>query len=35
MNHNGDHKIAVKSDLCKDEPACATFRPTGTLKYTW
>jgi len=33
MNHDGGKNIAVKCDLCKGEPACAAFCPTGTLEY--
>jgi carbon-monoxide dehydrogenase iron sulfur subunit len=34
MTHDSARGIAIKCDLCgEDDPACATFCPTGTLQY--
>jgi len=33
MSHDGVAAIAIKCDLCKGKPACASFCPTKTLEY--
>ncbi|MFH2001452.1 MAG: 4Fe-4S dicluster domain-containing protein [Planctomycetota bacterium] len=33
MDIDRNTHIAIKCDLCKGEPACATFCPTRTLEY--
>jgi Fe-S-cluster-containing hydrogenase component 2 len=33
MVFDGKTHLAVKCDLCKGDPACATFCPTRTLEY--